>query len=458
MAHFYAICSIFSYAGFLAVDCGWADDIDSAGYAAGLLPTALIFGRLFTAILWGVAYDRYGSRWVLIVSMLSVLVGNLVFGVSTSLPAALAVRMLFLGAGDGFTTIMGPIFEEIGGPKQARVTALCNSFGGVINLLAPAISGFTYGTLSAQFPALAPSLIGAAVSFVSLFACFVLPSRRGKSSPRRGGSKGGIRACRLVFACSPILRAVALRAGGGMLIFGIFDVVPLWAVASLEAGGLGLPKDILGVMLAGSAVLQVVFAMAFVGPFVERLGPRKSITWGSGSCAVALLILPFVRFIAVSHETLTIVSASMLHALLVMSMVLSMTACLTANTNMFAYHPQIKGNLNGIVAMIEAIGKLLGPAIFAPLLAYLIGAFPLIYDNAVTSHVVTLRDIFCSGAFFSFFILAIIAFVLTFASLGLPPETDRAPQQDTSTLDLTELPSSVKPEQKGSHDEDDCER
>ena len=66
-----AICSICSYAGFLAVDNGWATDIDSAGYTAGLLPTALILGRLPTAIPWGMACDRWGTRRSLQVSMLS---------------------------------------------------------------------------------------------------------------------------------------------------------------------------------------------------------------------------------------------------------------------------------------------------------------------------------------------------------------------------------------------------
>ena len=49
MAHFYAICSIFSYAGFLAVDCQWAADEDRAGFVAGLLPAALLCGRLPTS-------------------------------------------------------------------------------------------------------------------------------------------------------------------------------------------------------------------------------------------------------------------------------------------------------------------------------------------------------------------------------------------------------------------------
>ena len=61
-AHFYSLCSIFSYAGFLAVDCGWAPEKDRAGYVAGLLPTAVLIGRLLTSIGWGYAADCIGRR------------------------------------------------------------------------------------------------------------------------------------------------------------------------------------------------------------------------------------------------------------------------------------------------------------------------------------------------------------------------------------------------------------
>ena len=36
MAHFYSIASLFAYAGFLAVDNGWAEDEDSAGFVVGV--------------------------------------------------------------------------------------------------------------------------------------------------------------------------------------------------------------------------------------------------------------------------------------------------------------------------------------------------------------------------------------------------------------------------------------
>ena len=40
VAHFYSMCSVFSYAGFMAVDCGWVSDADRAGYVAGERLTA----------------------------------------------------------------------------------------------------------------------------------------------------------------------------------------------------------------------------------------------------------------------------------------------------------------------------------------------------------------------------------------------------------------------------------
>ena len=53
MAHFYSMCAIFSYAGFLANDSGWVSTPDRAGYVAGLLATMLPLGRLPTSMLWG---------------------------------------------------------------------------------------------------------------------------------------------------------------------------------------------------------------------------------------------------------------------------------------------------------------------------------------------------------------------------------------------------------------------
>ena len=118
MAHFYSMCSIFSYAGFLAADSGWVSTPDRAGYVAGLVAAMLPLGRLPTSVLWGWVADRYGRRPALIGSMLGIAVGNLAFGFARSLWAALAVRFVLLGGCNGWNSVLGPICAEVGGPRS----------------------------------------------------------------------------------------------------------------------------------------------------------------------------------------------------------------------------------------------------------------------------------------------------------------------------------------------------
>ena len=75
VAHFYSIASLFAYAGFLAVDNGWAEDEDSAGFVVGVLATMVPLSRIPTSALWGHAADRFGRKPALVATMASVLVG-----------------------------------------------------------------------------------------------------------------------------------------------------------------------------------------------------------------------------------------------------------------------------------------------------------------------------------------------------------------------------------------------
>lgn len=149
------------FAGFLAVDAGWADSADSAGYVAGLLPTVLIFGRLFTTILWGWVADRIGIRLSIAASMTSVAIGNLCFGLATSLRLSLLARALFLGALNGFTTLMSPMCALAGPGRQAQAVAHVLAAGSAVMMAGPALGGLMYGLMGKRYPALPPSLLGA---------------------------------------------------------------------------------------------------------------------------------------------------------------------------------------------------------------------------------------------------------------------------------------------------------
>ena len=252
-AHFYSLCSIFSYAGFLAVDAGWARDEDAAGFAAGLLPTSVMVGRLVTSISWGHVADRCGRRPAMLVSMASVALGNLCFGFSTNLVAALGVRFLLLGAGNGWTALMGMCTLEIAGEDfQAQAFSYIISVGSVIATLGPALGGWTYGALGSRFPALPPSLIGSGLGIVAFCVNYMwLPETRphratasnGLATPAdsnasttsdsitsgEGDGKGREAVpLRRVLCSHPFPLMMALRAAHGMFLFGGFEIVPLW--------------------------------------------------------------------------------------------------------------------------------------------------------------------------------------------------------------------------------------
>ena len=84
--------------------------------------------------------------------MASVLVGNLLFGVTRRLWLAIVVRFCVLGMGNGLPTLIGIVAREVGGPRQARVLSTIFGFGGIVQLIGPAVGGLTYRAVPA-FPA-----------------------------------------------------------------------------------------------------------------------------------------------------------------------------------------------------------------------------------------------------------------------------------------------------------------
>lgn len=460
-AHFYAICSIFSYAGFLAVDCGWAADEDQAGFAAGLLPTALIMGRLPTSIFWGHAADRYGRRPSLACAMLAVTFGNLLFGISTNLYLALAARFVFLGAANGWVSLMGLLCHDLGGTtQQAQVFSWVISAGSIVATLGPALGGFTYAKLGSTYPALPPSLIGSGLGVTAIVTtlCWLPETRPGQ--PGKSGSttsttadssastKGAPDAVSTPTATPPSLwallclrpmpLAVILRAGHGLALFAVFDVVPLWAIASVGSGGLAMSEEEVGVMLAGSAIGQFLYTSLAMGKLCNRMGTRTSFSTGCYVAGVCLILVPLLPLAlpAAAPRPASIALISFVYCVYGCSMLTAGTGAVGMTTNLCARHPERSGSLNGAVALAEGCGKGLGPAIAAPLFAVAIASRP---ANSTAGP---------SGA-----ILVFGAFALLFVGLGLggallPRSVDTEGQGDDAVT-MTEPQRSQQPAVKG---------
>lgn len=121
---------------------GWSKDRESAGFVAGWIAASLVIGRLPTAGLWGKFADTYGRRPAMMLTELAIIVGNFFFAFSTNLPMAIIVRGFFLGACNGWVTLMGLLCSEVAGSRyQTHVTGYVFSAGGVVQLIGPALGG-----------------------------------------------------------------------------------------------------------------------------------------------------------------------------------------------------------------------------------------------------------------------------------------------------------------------------
>lgn len=356
-AHFYSICSLFSYAGVMSADLEWVSDRDSAGFVAGLLASGGMFGRTLTSQLVGRGARRFGYKAMIVVAMLSVAIGGVVFGLSTSLPMALIARVVFLGCFNGWVTLMSPLSMEIGGEeRQVEVLGAVMGAGSFTQLFGPAVGGWTYGWWAA-FPAAVPSMLGSAYALVTCCMIYVwMPSGLGKrvvefdadgtiSKPKE--ERGN--ACSLVLT-RPLLLITLMRFLHGCTAAGIMELVPLWAISSEPLGGLAMSQVEVGSLLARSAIWNVIYFSIVMPRCSKSLGIRRFAMVASGVAAMCCIAIPSSPSVAV---------ANILQALS-MTFSVSMGAMGAAFTNNVS-PPDMRAEVAGVIMILETMGKVFGP-------------------------------------------------------------------------------------------------
>eukprot|EP00904_Undaria_pinnatifida_P000576 jgi/Undpi1/10519/HiC_scaffold_29.g12969.m1 len=172
--------SVFAYAGYMVEHLGVVDDKDKAGYYAGLLSASFMFGSVFSARFWGVVSDRHGTRFVMVVGLVSTVILSLAFGCSTTFAWAFISRFL-LGLLNGMMVASKTLVSDVCGKEHETVgmgvVTTSWSIGGV---LGPGVGGilaepakhypltFSKLGLFGRYPYLLPNFVGATLALLSL--------------------------------------------------------------------------------------------------------------------------------------------------------------------------------------------------------------------------------------------------------------------------------------------------
>ena len=408
MAHTYSLSGFFAYAGFLAVDLGWSQDADHSGIAVGVLGTLLPAARIPVSLLWGLAMDRFGRRPCLVLTSILLMLGQLLFPFMTSWTAAVVVRFVLLGMGNGWVVFMAVCCSELGGPThQAAILGYVIGAGGLINLIGPGVGGYTYHIWNSPFPALAPCLLGAALSLAAAVASWALfpetrPARRGRSSRSDEGQDGKAKTSttaeapdvtlRVALCTAPLPVLVALRCLLGFCGFLLMTVVPLWGIASEAVGGLELDNKWLGLMLSSSAVIGLGYSTLFMARVIKFLGVKRAMIGSALVQFAAIVALPRLQFAPFACVVL-------LHAILNVANTTCFTTTISAVNNICSRYPHQRGAINGVSVTVESAAKALGPGLGGSLYAWAVAQrVPAGFPSASVLYFSGFAVLFCAFA------------------------------------------------------------
>uniref|UniRef100_A0A7S1GC97 Major facilitator superfamily (MFS) profile domain-containing protein n=1 Tax=Bicosoecida sp. CB-2014 TaxID=1486930 RepID=A0A7S1GC97_9STRA len=148
------------------------------------------------------------------------------------------------------------------------------------------------------------------------------------------------------------------------------EVVPLWAIAPVDAGGLGLDAGEIGTMLALGGLFMATFQIAFFPRVEKRLGPFRLAKLSMSASVAVILALPL------SHATVAGgASWPVTWATFIFSVFLKDALALAAFTSQFmminnSVPSTRRGAVNGLAMTVASIGKSIGPAFAASVFAW----------------------------------------------------------------------------------------
>ncbi|XP_052138941.1 probable peptide/nitrate transporter At3g43790 isoform X1 [Oryza glaberrima] len=383
--------SLFPFLYFMIRDLHIAKQEEDIGFYAGFVGASYMFGRALSSVIWGIVADKYGRKPIIIITLISIIIFNTLFGLSSSYWMALTSRGL-LGLMCG---ILGPIkayATEVCRKEHGHLgLSLVSSSRGIGLIVGPAIGGylaqpadkypsiFSEKSIFGRFPYFLPCLCISLLAIVALLASFWLPEtlhkhtqdmvledsisvEEGLSGPTAEENSAG---CLNLFTNWPLMSAIIAYCIFSLQDVAYAEVFSLWAVSDRKYGGLSFSSQDVGSVLAFSGLFLLVFQILVYPSVAKSVEPITLVR------IVAILTIPLLS----SYPFMAGLSGSILQLIVNCASFLKNAFAVTAITvfNILmndAVAQDVRASANGVAVTLMSIFKAIAPAIAGAIFAW----------------------------------------------------------------------------------------
>uniref|UniRef100_A0A804N2B2 Major facilitator superfamily (MFS) profile domain-containing protein n=1 Tax=Zea mays TaxID=4577 RepID=A0A804N2B2_MAIZE len=326
---------MFNFVGIKQIrDLKVAKEEQDIGFYAGFVGATYFLGRTISAVPWGIFADKYGRKPCIVISILSVIVFNTLFGLSTTYWMAIVTRGL-LGLLCG---ILGPIKAYASEVSRKEHQALGISFVTSSRAIALVIG---------------PSIGG----FLAQETLHFHDDEKAECIQELESQVGGSKSTENLLKNWPLMSAIILFSIFSLHDTAYLEIFSLWAVSSRKFQGLSFTSQDVGTVFAFSGLSVLVYQLTIYPLLSKYFGPVKIFRPAVILSIILLITYPFMSNLHGLELKILVNIASILKN--VFAATITIACNILQNT---AVTQKQRGTANGISVTMMSMFKAAAPA------------------------------------------------------------------------------------------------
>ncbi|KAG1814971.1 major facilitator superfamily domain-containing protein, partial [Suillus variegatus] len=390
-------------------------DESQVGHYAGILQSSYYAAHTLTIFHWSQLSDHIGRRPVILTALSAIVISMFSFGLSKTF-LGLVVSRIVCGAFDPSDSMVKSMLMDI---TDATNMPKAYSYIPIPLMIGTSIGPLIGGSLSRpadRFPDIFgrsellktyPYLLPCSISALSVLIIWLVTYIRLKESvsttgetplwelikkgflgqsysrPRQPssnvivdpgeGSPGEVQPKPLplrALLTSRVLSVTASYTTMGLFQTGYNSVLPVFYATPIELGGLSLDPPRIGALLAASGVIHGIFQLLFYAHLHDRFGAKAIFITGVSSGIPIVILFPVANALARAYGIGMAVWLCVVVQLTLKTSLVLCFPCMALFIRAAAPNRASLGTTNGIVMVVVAVARIIGPASAASVFSY----------------------------------------------------------------------------------------